>query len=160
MFDIIKNLIIQNFNHLNESPQAYELIGIVIFGLIGFLGTFVFISLKPKYDEGFLTTFSIAIVSGILSLLCSMILYLFWTVILFCILPIIFLTFLCYKSKNIISWFKRNLKDNCKQSKNIIKDSINELKADELAKQAWETLKKDFPNIKYETVLESIKNRM
>jgi hypothetical protein len=153
-----------SIKHMNVPISNLGIINYIIpilFCIVGFIGTFVYTFKHPELDDGFLLTFLFAIVLGLAGCLCGLIILAIWSIILFLILPIIILSYLIYKYNDIKNWFIKKFKSNkTKQAKNIIKDITTELKAEELAKQAWETLKNDFPDIRYEKVLESIKKKI
>lgn len=72
------------------------------------------------------------------------------------LIPILAFVFLLYKLPYVIDWFKK-YKRNSEVKMNKI---IDELKAEELAKQAYENLRNDFPGIKYADVLNSIRGKI
>jgi hypothetical protein len=73
-------------------------------------------------------------------------------------IPIIVILYLFYRIKDITNWFKTKTKSKTKAKTNIA-NIINDLKAEEIAKQAYNSLKDDFPDIKYEDILENIRNK-
>jgi NhaP-type Na+/H+ and K+/H+ antiporter len=143
--------------------KNYVLYFALISGIIGFFISFIYciyFSKDDDYRESFSWTFFVSIFIATMSMMGGVILGILWSPLIFYVMPLLTICFILFKGqaiKNFISKYK--IKHN-KNSRKIIKDTMNDLKAEELARQAWATLKKDFPQIKYETILESIKNKM
>jgi ABC-type bacteriocin/lantibiotic exporter with double-glycine peptidase domain len=115
-----------------------------------------------KYDkkDGFGLSFMAAILSAMISFFVGLILSAIWSLVLCYFVPLLIISYAIFEYDKIISKVHDIKIKHNKKNKNIIKDVTNDIKAEELAKQAYENLKKDFPNIKYETVLENIKSKM
>jgi septation ring formation regulator EzrA len=102
----------------------------------------------------------ISILIGGLSEIGGMFLSIIWSIILLYVLPVLLILFGIYKRHIIKSYISKLYSKRNKVSNKIVKNTINDIKCEELAKQAYESLKKDFPNIKFEDILGNIKSKI
>lgn len=146
-----------------RSNETYIIYFIVVSAIVSFIGSFIYFTYFDKDDDldGFVLVFFMSILGSILGTLVGILIAISWSLLIAYILPFILISYGIYRGKDIINYFKnKKINNQKKQSKNIIKETINELKCEEIAKQAYENLKKDFPDIKYEDVLANIKSKL
>lgn len=140
-----------------------EIVIYIVISIIGFIISMIWFSFKKDFliDDHSVTSFILVLcLSLLIGLGVSMvtaIVILAWKVILFIILPILIISYIIFRSKDVIQYFK-NIKNN-KKSQKIIKDTTEDIKIIEIAKQVYDNLRKDFPNITFESVLENVKSK-
>jgi sensor histidine kinase YesM len=134
---------------------------IVISAILTFISGFIYNTYFDKDEDDFIFIFFYSLLLSIVGAFIGILIAISWSLLVAYILPLILISYGIYRGKDIFNYFK-NIKINNykKQSKNIIKETINELKCEEIAKQAYENLRKDFPGIKYEDVLANIKSKL
>lgn len=146
-----------------RNNTTYIIYFIIISAIVSFIGSFIYYIYFYQDDDldEFVHVFFMSILTSILGALIGILIAVSWSILVAYILPLILISYGIYRGKDIIDFFK-NKKTNSqkKQSKNIIKETINEIKCEEIAKQAYENLRKDFPDIKYESVLANIKSKL
>jgi hypothetical protein len=127
----------------------------LVCSIIGFLYIFITSKFDDEFKEDFGKSFGIAIICGIVcGLLGCTLLATLWSILLFYIFPFIILCFLFFKIDKII----KHIVDKFKPNK--VKNTIEDIKYEEIAKEIYESMKCDFPELKYETVFKSVKNKL
>lgn len=140
-----------------------EIVIYIVISIIGFIISMIWFSFKKDFliDDHSVTSFilalSLSLLIGLGVSMVTAIVILAWKVILFIILPILIISYIIFRSKDVIQYFK-NIKNN-KKSQKIIKDTTEDIKIIEIAKQVYDNLRKDFPDITFESVLENVKSK-
>jgi uncharacterized protein YacL len=158
----MRDLILYSFtltDYASSTNNASYCINFAItFAIIGFLTGFIISSICIDRDDfGFMWVLLLTFLTTIMGALVGMVLSVIWSLVITAI-PIIVILYLFYRIKDITNWFKTKTKSKTKAKTNIA-NIINDLKAEEIAKQAYNSLKDDFPDIKYEDILENIRNK-
>lgn len=139
-----------------------EIVIYIVISIIGFIISMIWFSFKKDFlDDHSVTSFilalSLSLLIGLGVSMVTAIVILAWKVILFIILPILIISYIIFRSKDVIQYFK-NIKNN-KKSQKIIKDTTEDIEIIEIAKQVYDNLRKDFPDITFESVLENVKSK-
>lgn len=157
MFELYNHLALYSIKLIGNGTYVWNFSLICI--VLGFICFFIGFKLDNDFKDDFWKSFGWSLCGSVFSGMFGFVLSMVWSICIFYILPFIIISFLIFKSDKMISYIQTKL--NSLQSKsNIVKSVIHDISCEELAKQAYENLKKDFPDIKYESVLKNIKNKM
>jgi energy-coupling factor transporter transmembrane protein EcfT len=128
---------------------------LIIFTAVSFIVMFLYYvyfdnTLGTGKPIGFIFTLCLALFGAAVGMVLFIILVYVWSIIVFYVLPVILFFYVLYNMKRITDFIKNSSK---KQKHIDVSDIEQDLKCEQIAQQAYDNLKKDFPDIKYEDVL-------